>query len=292
MITTYKAVKKYHNGKIRGIARSIALDSLFVKDVIVNNDYLLDIPRIQFLYIHHVFKDEVDNFDLLLKYLSKKHTFISHSEAVERLLTGNVDKPYISWSSDDGIHNNILAAEVLNRYGASCCFFLNPYSIGLKEEVKLKAFCNKKLKLPEVSFLDWNDVSQLQKQGHEIGAHTYSHDRVSDLTLEEFEDDFRKTDEELYAKCGRIKHFAYTYGKFNDFNKKAYDVVFSNGYESCSSATRGCHISKGDVLNKNELLIRRDQIIAGWPLHQIKYFIKASAKKLTLDTNYLPNSYK
>ncbi|WP_299435357.1 polysaccharide deacetylase family protein [uncultured Maribacter sp.] len=292
MVSTYKAVKKAQKGKLRGAIRSIVLDTLFIKDVFVRNDYLLDIPRVQFLYIHHVFKDEADNFDKLLSFLSKKHTFISHSEAVERLLNGNVDRPYISWSSDDGIHSNMIAAKILEKYGASCCFFLNPYSIGLKDDEKLRFFCNKKLELPKVSFLDWDDVYKLQKDGHEIGAHTYEHDRVSDMTAVEFEEDFFKTDKELTAKCGKIKHFAFTYGKYSDFNKKAYDIVFSNGYESCSSASRGCHISNGNQIKKNELFIRRDQIIAGWPLNQMKYFIKASAKKLSLDTNFIPNSYK
>ena len=56
--------------------------------------------RVQFLYIHHIFKDEENSFDeLFLNY----HTFISHSEAVNRVINGHIDKPYISISSDDGL---------------------------------------------------------------------------------------------------------------------------------------------------------------------------------------------
>ena len=60
-------------------------------------------PRIQFLYIHHVFKDELKNFDILLKSLSAHHEFISYSEGVDKLLKGEIDKPYIIISSDDGL---------------------------------------------------------------------------------------------------------------------------------------------------------------------------------------------
>ena len=70
-------------------------------------------------------------------------------------LNNKIDKPYIAFSSDDGFKNNLFAAEILNNYGASACFFINP---GLVEECdfqKIKNHCRNKLHLPPIEFLNW-----------------------------------------------------------------------------------------------------------------------------------------
>ncbi|WP_286814203.1 MULTISPECIES: polysaccharide deacetylase family protein [unclassified Maribacter] len=290
IIDTYALVKNNQGGKLRSLIRSSVLDVLSLKHSILGNDEFLKKPRIQFLYFHHIFKDEVKNFEKLLAYLSKDHSFISHSEGVDRLLTDRIDKPYIAWSSDDGIQNNMLAAKVLNNYGASCCFYINPASIGLTEFTQIKSFSNDKLDMPPVAFLNWKEVELLQSQGHEIGNHTYKHDMVTQLTQEEFEEDFLKADEILTQKCGPIKHFAYTYGKFENFTKPAFEFVMKNGYESCISASRGCHTNGKGQLDKNSVFLRRDQIIADWKLSHIKHFLIKGAQELDYNTNFLPNS--
>lgn len=118
-ITEYKTLLRRKPEPIRNKVRSLALDALNMGLGLTRNpERLLERPRIQFLYIHHVFKDEEQKLDLLLRELSRHHSFISHSEAVDRLVNGKVDKPYISISSDDGLKNNLNAAAFLDRYGA------------------------------------------------------------------------------------------------------------------------------------------------------------------------------
>ncbi|WP_282118126.1 polysaccharide deacetylase family protein [Maribacter aquivivus] len=290
LIDTYAQIKHNQNGKFRAAVRSSVLDLLSLKHKLLGDEEVLKTPRIQFLYFHHIFQDELKNFENLLEYLSKDHVFISHSEAVDRLLTDRVDKPYIAWSSDDGIQNNMLAAKALNKYGASCCFYINPASIGLTDVEKIKHFCREKLEMPPVAFLSWNEVELLQRQGHEIGNHTFKHDMVSQLTQEQFEEDFLKADTILTQKCGPIKHFAYTYGRFENFTKPAFKFVMNNGYQSCISASRGCHINGKGMLNKNKVFLRRDQIIADWNLSHIKHFLIKGVQELDYNTNFLPKS--
>ncbi|WP_299325039.1 polysaccharide deacetylase family protein [uncultured Maribacter sp.] len=290
LIDTYAQIKQGQNGKFRAGVRSSTLDLLSLKHIIFGDEEKLKKTRVQFLYFHHIFKDELENFEILLEYLSKDHVFISHSEAVERLLTDRVDKPYIAWSSDDGIQNNMLAAKALNKFGASCCFYVNPASIGLTDVEKIKHFCKEKLEMPPVAFLSWKEVELLQSQGHEIGNHTFKHDMVSQLTQEQFEEDFLKADAILTQKCGAIKHFAYTYGRFENFTKPAFEFVMDNGYESCISASRGCHINGNGQLDKSTVFLRRDQIIADWKLSHIKHFLIKGVQELDYNTNFLPKS--
>jgi peptidoglycan/xylan/chitin deacetylase (PgdA/CDA1 family) len=291
LIDSYAQIKANQHGKVRSYVRSLSLDVLRLKQELFYSNKIITKPRIQFLYFHHIFKDEAENFEKLVAYLSKHYTFISHSEAVDRLASDSIDKPYIAWSSDDGIENNMLAAEILNKYGASCCFYINPASIGLTDFSEIKKFCKSKLEMPPVAFLNWNQVENLQKQGNEIGNHTYKHDKVSDLTQNQFEDDFMKADEELVRRCGRIKHFAYTYGKYEDFTKEAFNFVYNMGYESCTTAVRGCHINGNGPLQRNQIFLRRDQIIADWKIAHIKYFLMENAKNTDFATNFLPKLY-
>ncbi len=288
---TFREVKKYHGSSFRGIARNLALDVLSVRNTLLDVEKWYRRPRVHFLFIHHIFEDEVGNFEKVLLQLSKHHTFISYSEAVERVVSGNVDKPYISWSSDDGFKNNLKAAEVLDRFGAKACFFINPSSIGVSDTNWIANFCEQKLKMPPIEMMDWEDVADLQKRGHEIGAHTMKHDRISKMNAAEIKEDLMACKEVLKRQCGYVDHFAYPYGRFFDFNKMAFDLVFDTGYQSCATGERGCHISDGSKLNKEDLLIRRDQVICAWKLEHIMYFVAQSSKRASLSSNFLPESY-
>lgn len=83
-------------------------------------------PRVQFIYLHHVFSDEEKGFHQLIVSLSKYYTIISYSEAVERILNGKIDGPYLCISFDDGFKNCRQAAKILNEFGLSACFFICP----------------------------------------------------------------------------------------------------------------------------------------------------------------------
>jgi hypothetical protein len=101
------------NGKrnLRKSIRHYTLDGLaYVDNWLSSNTFLLLQPRIQFLYLHHVFVDEKENLIRLIELLQSTHTFISYSEAVEKILNGTIDKSYIVFSLDDGLKNNLNAA--------------------------------------------------------------------------------------------------------------------------------------------------------------------------------------
>lgn len=267
--------------------RNVALDGLSL----IGGDGLLERfkqPRVHFLYFHHIFQDEKVPFKQLVAKLSKTHTFISHSEAVNRLVEGNVDKPYISWSSDDGLKSNLDAAEVLDEFGASCCFFINPSTIGLKDFDQIKDFCLEKLDMPPTEFMTWNDIEVLLKNGHEIGSHTMYHHAVVDMAIEDFKNDLKESKQIIEEKCGPIHHFAYPFGKFQYFSQAAFDAVFEMGYSSCSTAVRGSHYTNEKGIDRNQLFIRRDQIIAAWKASHIDYFISQSVKKMQPQNNLTP----
>lgn len=273
---------------MRGLLRSAALPILDLKERILSaNGIGLREPRVQMLFFHHVFEDERAPFDRLLRTLAHTHVFVSHSEAVRRILAGENAEPCISFSSDDGLKNNLYAAEILERYGATACFYINPNSIGLREPQQLEAFCRSRLELPPVEFLDWDDVSALQARGHEIGAHTMDHINVANTPSEAFSADLARSRQTLLERCGSAHHFAYPYGRFFHFNTAAMMEVFKAGFDSCASAERGCH-SCEEPIAKDQLLLRRDLLVAAWPLSHNMYFIRRHARLRQLACNQWP----
>ncbi len=284
-IETYKEVKIVKPDGIRNKLRKYALDSLCLLEKINGIQHELNRPRIQFLYIHHVFKDEEIAFDRLLKKLSLNHEFLSYSESVAKIQEGKIDKPYICISSDDGFKNNIKAAEILNDYNAKACFFINPFIVGNTSFHEIEKHCKNRLNFPPVEFMNWDDIEKIQKMGHEIGSHTMEHINVSITEKNIFIDDCNKTFEILTKQCGEAKHFAFPYGRFFHFNEIGLEIVFKSGFISCATAERGCHINHDRLLQKEELYIRRDQIILDWNIDHIFHFLANSSKSANITNN-------
>jgi len=288
----YKDIKKLAPTSLRRIARNAALTGLSIVDTIAGNFKYLNKPRVQFLYIHHAFKDEEEKLDLLLGKLKQNHTFISYSEAVERVLKSNIDKPYITLSSDDGFKNNLNILKILNKHGAKACFFINPSIVGESDFEKIKNYCKTRLHFPPIEFLTWEDVEKIQSAGHEIGSHTMSHINISAATTEQMTEEISKSYEVIKNHCGQVSHFAYPYGAFSNFTLSAKKIVFETGYLSCTSAVRGCHIEQGTTLENDKLCIRRDHIILDWNINHIMHFLIHNSRKASVVNNFFPESMR
>jgi peptidoglycan/xylan/chitin deacetylase (PgdA/CDA1 family) len=289
-VDTYKELLVHKPKTTRDTLRHAALDLTSLGFRLSHRrEKLFAKPRVQFLYIHHTFRDEVEKLDLLIRTLAQHHHFVSHSEAVERILTGNIDRPYISVSSDDGLRNNIEAARVLDRYGIKGCFFICPSIIDERDPEKIAAFARERLHFPPVEFLSWQEVETLQRQGHEIGGHTSSHINIARTDDTRLPEEIGGCFEQIKKRCGAPMHFAFPYGRFTDFSSAGWKLVRESGYSSCASAQRGCHITAGASLPEaGKLMIRRDHIILDWPLHHILYFIARSALGATPANNLYP----
>lgn len=282
---TYKEVKRLKPDGFRGFLRGFALDGLSILDKLTRIEHELSKPRVQFLYIHHVFKDEEIGLDRLLKKLSVNHKFLSYSDSVNKILEGKIDMPYICISSDDGFENNIRAAEILNEYSAKACFFINPSIVENKSFDEIEKYCRNRLNFPPVKFMRWNDIERIQKMGHEIGSHTMAHINVANTEKARFMEDCNRTFEILQERCGEAKHFAFPYGRFFHFSEMGRDVVFNAGFSSCATAERGCHINHDRILLNQELYIRRDHVILDWSLDHIFHFLASNSKKATISNN-------
>jgi len=287
-VDTYREVKALKPEGLRAKVRGFALDGLSAIDRALGSAHHLSKPRVQFLYIHHVFKDEEAALEMLLDRLSAQHTFIPYGEGVKLVLDGAIDKPYICISSDDGFKNNLQAARILSAYDAKACFFINPALTEQRSPQEVAAHCRTRLNFPPVEFMDWNDVDRLLAMGHEIGSHTMEHINVAATEKEVFVDDCHRTFEVLTRKCGTVAHFAFPYGRFFHFNEMGRKAVFDAGFRSCATAERGCHINRNVSLPPERLCIRRDHVVLDWDIAHIMYFLSRNARNACAENDRYP----
>lgn len=286
MITRYQDLEALQPGGSRMWLRSKALDCLSLLES-VRGDAALARPRVQLIYIHHTFEDEAENLDRLLRQLSKHHEFVSHSEAVRRVLSGRIDAPCIGISSDDGFKNNLIAAEILQRHGIKACFFINPAVVGERDPERIRRHCEGSLQMPPIEFLDWDDVERLLKAGHEIGAHTMTHFNIAAAPEQRIVEDMEQCRAILKQRCGIAEHFAFPFGRFEHFSEVGRRAVFAAGFTSCASAERGCHIATPN-LAPERLCLRRDNVVLGWSLRHIQYFLSRSARRAHQSNDLFP----
>ena len=288
-VETYKEIKALQHTGFRGMVRQAALDLLALREG-WRAEQLPATPRIQFIYVHHVFRDEEKQLEQLLARLQKSFQFISYNEAVDRLLNNNIDKPYLTLSSDDGFRNNLRAAEIMKQFDAKACFFINPALIGETDIQKIARHCDERLHLPPVEFLNWQEVDSILSMGHEIGSHTMQHINIANTSEEGIEEDMFRSYAALKEHCGEVAHFAYPYGRFFHFSEFGRKACFHAGFSSCATAERGCHINGQRPLQKEELCIRRDHVVLDWDINHILYFLGRGARRAKFENNFFPYS--
>jgi len=260
----------------RSVARSAALSALYLRDRLTGRlEQGLGRNRVHFIYLHHVLDDEHDGFRALLARLRERHEFISYSDAVRRVEAGQMDGRYLAFSFDDGLRSCTTAARILDEYGARACFFACPSVVEERDPGAVARFCRDALAMPPVELLDWDDLESLVAAGHEVGSHGLAHADAARLSTAQLEDESGGSYEAFRSKLGDVRHFAWAYGRFEQFSPQAARCVFDTGFESCASAIRGAHVGAAQGCS---LCIRREHVVAAWPASHVMYLLARSSR--------------
>lgn len=236
-------------------------------------------PRVHFIYLHHVFGDEMAGFRRTLQEMQKGHTFVTYSEAVELVYSGAVDKPTACVSFDDGLLSTLEASRVMDELGIKGCFFVCPAIVGEKRRDAVKRFAETRLHYPPMDVLDWNHCEDMLRRGHEIGSHTFSHPNMGDVSVEQAIDELQYSRDALVKRLGKVEHFAWPSGRWANFSSHAAKAVFDLGYRSVASAVRGCHMPRDFPILPRQACLRRDHVMGSWPLTHNMYFLARSVRR-------------
>jgi peptidoglycan/xylan/chitin deacetylase (PgdA/CDA1 family) len=158
---------------------------------------------------------------------------------------------------DDGYADNAeLAAPVLERWSLPATFFV---ATGFMESQQ-QAFWDRDAGL-ESRWMSWQQVVQLAKMGHEIGAHTVAHADLGAVSLPETESELRRARDEIQARIGTAPiHFAVPFGRAFAALEQAISIATNLGYKSLS-------LCRGGIVTRdtNPMLLER------WPVTPGQY---------------------
>lgn len=220
------------------------------------------------------------NFEKQLQFFQKKFTLIAPSD-LDSFYNNTItksSKPFLLLTFDDGVLNNLVAADVLNKYNLKAYFFVVPDFINTKVELQKEYFithirptinpilynCDKDFKA-----ISWIDLKKLANNGHHIGSHTKTHtlvntDSVEKIQLEIIES---KNSIEKEIQLESVNSFCSINESSLSINKISMDLVKKN-YDYFFSTYPASNLN-----DKNKLLIYRCNIESYWLLGAVKYAI-------------------
>ncbi|MFM7260370.1 MAG: polysaccharide deacetylase family protein [bacterium] len=232
-------------------------------------------PGVHFVYLHHIFADEVGPFRELLRRLSKQAVFLSHSDAVQKVTSGAIDRAYISFSFDDGLLNCLDSARILEEFGVRGCYFVCPAAVDhCHDHAWIARWCHERLHKTPAQVMTWNDLEELQRRGHEIGNHTMHHSNLAETPQASRPEEISFARDQLVRRLGAAAghHFAWPYGETRHIDPAAVRDIMAAGHTSCSSAVRGVHVP-GPPSTSPPILLRNHAVFVR-PVGATEFFMR------------------
>jgi len=109
-------------------------------------------------------------------------------------------KTVIEWSFDDGYELDLKVADILESFGHKAVFYIVLDNVGKR------------------GYLNWDQVKELEKRGHEIGSHTVSHPQdLKALFDEELHYEVQNSKDMLEIVLGHsVAKFCYPRGRYDE----------------------------------------------------------------------------
>jgi len=143
-------------------------------------------------------------------------------------LRGNAVGKVFGITFDDGYLNNLEnALPVLQRLGFSSTCYVVSDLIGKENSWDIS------VGIPQVPLMSMAQLRQWVQGGQEVGAHTKSHAKLTDITIAECEREVSDCKWLLEQSLGcQINHFCYPYGQFGTVQV---DLVKGAGYQTSTT---------------------------------------------------------
>lgn len=199
--------------------------------------------------------------------LKKNCRLVNPDEALSKL--HQTKESLICLTFDDGYEDvYTVIAPVLAQLNIKAIFFINPAFLGM-EKVGTSSILRENYEtVVDKTFLTRDMVAALHQQGHVIGSHSTSHQRLNivdkDILLREVVDSKIEIERIIQDKC---IHFAYPFGGSNDLSNEALDLALQNYSHIYSS------IKRDGLWSFNGRVINRRHFEGNWPVSHIRYFL-------------------
>lgn len=204
---------------------------------------------------HDTKREELGNFKKQIECFKNIYKNISYGEFEKFLMTGELigNKPGIMLTFDDGLAGNYdYAYKILQKDGMTGYFMVSSDLIGTP------------------GYMTYQQLKEIQSQGHVIGDHTSTHHRMElKDTKEDLEYEILQSKKCLEEKLeSTIEIFCWCGGEEQHYTKRAADMVKASGYKY------GFMTNSFPITPTNDFFhIQRTNIEANWPMYLVKFQI-------------------
>ena len=228
------------------------------------------------LYAHYVFPDQADDFRRLLDALQRIGRFVGTAECLD-LVEGirPVEGRLFHLSFDDGFLNHrTVAARILDERGIKAAFFVPTAMVGAAPD-EVARYCRRIEYPAAIEMMGWDDVAALHAAGHEIGSHTRTHARFSELSSDpaRMHDEIAGSREELSRRLGvACATISWPFGGRADADAASLAAARAAGYRACFGAFRGTIVPG----RTDPFAIPRHHFEVEWPVSHVTYFARGN----------------
>jgi peptidoglycan/xylan/chitin deacetylase (PgdA/CDA1 family) len=241
--------------------------------------------KIVVVEMHETLASNADQFRAQFDWVTKHFTIITPElfakalESKSRTWTGS--KPAVLFTFDDGRESNYrIAAPVLESYGARGIFFVVPKFIGLTGDAA-KDFYYSRIDIrgetelpPQSDFgegMIWQPMTpeqlgDLARRGHWVGAHTLSHRRLLGLSAPELRCEINESARQISLWTGKpVDAFAWAY---------SWDAIDRASWEAVRQVHRFCFSpcpGTVDLAKDSPFLIWRKEIESYYPPAEYRF---------------------
>ena len=194
-----------------------------------------------------------DRFDAQLDYLQLHYNVISLDQLL-RAIQNNEALPERSvvLTFDDGFRNFLTgAAPRLAARNMPVSVFL------ITERIELAAASTDRWsETDDNTYLSWEEVKSLQKQGIDFGSHTCTHRKLAELSPGEMRDELRESLQTLATHLSQNNFtLAYPYGSYSD---TVIDATRELGYKCALTTDAGTNTQSTNLFSLRRNLIGDD----------------------------------
>lgn len=205
--------------------------------------------------------------------LSKQVRFIRIEDAV-KMINENVvvSEPLVAFTFDDGLSECFdMIAPVLEEYNVNAAFFINPNFID-GDETYIQNFTDNIIRTPGKCPMNWDQLANLYRRGHIIGAHTMDHFLLDGGDIEEIRHQILGSKKAIENRLGNsCEYFAWPFGRMDQISEDAINMACNNFRYVFSQAISNKYLSL------DRKVINRRHFEPFWPYCHIRYFL---SKKL------------
>lgn len=219
------------------------------------------------LYAHAVFPEHRERFRTFLRSVKNMGDFIDTPTLISLIrANAHIKGRYFHLSFDDGFANVVeVGGPILASERVPATLFLATDLVEAADIDLARYFERLSAYSRPVRIMTWAQVGAAAGLGLEIGSHTRSHARLSEISgdLRRLGDELLTSKQLLERTTGRpCIAFAWPYGTARDIDAAALASITDAGYEISFSAVRGrVRPTQTDILQ-----VPRHQVEFHWPL--------------------------